>query len=75
MSFASDGLLATLRKDRDGGQGDWQVSFDDGPEVLDRRSVRDPYETQAAAFLDAVEAARLELGAVARMPTRSGRIG
>ncbi len=55
LTFASDGLLTTLRKAREGGQGDWQVAFDDGREVVVMRSERDPYELQAAAFLDAVE--------------------
>ena len=55
ITFASDGLLTSLRKDPDGGQGDWHVSFDDGHQVLDLRTERDPYEIQAAAFLDAVE--------------------
>jgi myo-inositol 2-dehydrogenase / D-chiro-inositol 1-dehydrogenase len=56
VEFASDGLLTTLRKDRDGGQGAWHVSFDDGREVFSLRSERDPYEIQAAAFLDALDA-------------------
>ena len=55
VEFASDGLLTTLRK-LPGGQGDWQVTFDEGHQVLDLRSERDPYEVQAAAFLDALEA-------------------
>lgn len=54
--FASDGLLTTLRQDPDGGQGAWLVSFDDGQQILDLRNKRDPYEIQAAAFLDALEA-------------------
>jgi myo-inositol 2-dehydrogenase/D-chiro-inositol 1-dehydrogenase len=56
VEFASDGLLTVLRKDRDGGQGDWHVSFDDGRAVLSLRSECDPYEIQAAAFLDALDA-------------------
>jgi predicted dehydrogenase len=55
LAFASDGLLTTLRKTRDGSQGDWQVAFDDGHEAVTLRNERDPYELQAAAFLDAVE--------------------
>jgi predicted dehydrogenase len=55
LTFASDGLLTTLRKLREGAQGDWQVAFDDGREVVTVRSERDPYELQGAAFLDAVE--------------------
>jgi myo-inositol 2-dehydrogenase/D-chiro-inositol 1-dehydrogenase len=56
IAFASDGLLSTLRKIPDGGQGDWHVTFDDGHQVLDLRTERDPYEIQAAAFLDALDA-------------------
>jgi myo-inositol 2-dehydrogenase/D-chiro-inositol 1-dehydrogenase len=56
VEFASDGMLTTLRKDRDGWHGDWHVAFDDGRETLSLRSERDPYEIQAAAFLDAFEA-------------------
>lgn len=56
VEFASDGMLTTLRKDRDGGHADWHVTFDDGRETLSLRSERDPYEIQAAAFLDALEA-------------------
>ena len=56
ITFASDGLLTTLRKIPAGGQGDWHVSFDDGHQVLDLRTERDPYEIQAAAFLDALDA-------------------
>jgi Predicted dehydrogenases and related proteins len=56
VEFASDGLLTTLRKVPDGGQGDWHVSFDNGHQVLDLRTERDPYEIQAVAFLDALEA-------------------
>lgn len=56
MVFASTGLMTTMWK---GGrsQGDWHVCFevDTGREEL--HAERDPYETQAAAFLDAVEAA------------------
>lgn len=55
MSFASDGLLTTLRKIPDGGQGDWHLTLDDGHQVLELRTERDPYEIQAAAFLDALD--------------------
>ena len=54
MTIASDGLLSRLWKGP-AGQGDWHVSFDRGGEVVARRNERDPYERQAAAFLDAVE--------------------
>lgn len=56
MTFASDGLLTRLWKEA-AGQGDWHVSFDHGSKVRTVRNERDPYERQAAAFLDAVEAA------------------
>lgn len=56
VEFVSDGLLTTLRKDRDGGQGDWHVEFNDGREMLSLRSEQDPYGIQAAAFLDALDA-------------------
>jgi predicted dehydrogenase len=55
ITFASDGLLTTLRKIPDGGQGDWHVTFDDGHQLLELRTERDPYELQAAAFLDALD--------------------
>ena len=55
VELASDGLLTTLVK-RDGGQGDWHARFDTGGGVEELHAERDPYETQAAAFLDAVEA-------------------
>jgi myo-inositol 2-dehydrogenase / D-chiro-inositol 1-dehydrogenase len=56
ITFASDSLLTTLRKIPDGGQGDWHVTFDEGHQLLDVRTERDPYEIQAAAFLDALDA-------------------
>lgn len=56
MTFASDGLLTRLWKEP-AGQGEWRVTFDDGSDVRTLRNQRDPYERQAAAFLDAVEAA------------------
>ena len=57
VEFVSDGLLTTLTKRPERGQGDWHATLrrrDGHP----RRSApeRDPYEKQAAAFLDAVEA-------------------
>ena len=55
MTLASDGLLIRLWKEP-AGQGDWHVSFDDGSDVRTLRNEHDPYERQAAAFLDAVEA-------------------
>ncbi len=52
--FASDGLLTTVAKGPRN-QGDWQVAYADDHEVVSRQSAGDPYERQAAAFLDAVE--------------------
>jgi myo-inositol 2-dehydrogenase/D-chiro-inositol 1-dehydrogenase len=54
--FASDGLLSTLVK-APRSQGDWHVTFADVGGVVTRQNVGDPYERQAAAFLDAVESA------------------
>ena len=56
VEFVSDGLLTTLTKRVDRGQGDWHASFDDGTAIRAISAERDPYEIQAAAFLDAVEA-------------------
>lgn len=53
--LASDGLMTTLTKG-DLSQGDWHATFDDGARLIERHAKRDPYEIQAAAFLDAVEA-------------------
>ncbi len=55
ISFASDGLLTTVR--RAGTEpGGWAIDFDDGAGVVTRSAERDPYEIQAEAFLDAVDA-------------------
>jgi myo-inositol 2-dehydrogenase/D-chiro-inositol 1-dehydrogenase len=56
VEFISDGLLTRLTKRPDRGQGDWHASFDNGTIISAIRAERDPYELQAAAFLDAVEA-------------------
>ena len=56
VEFVSDGLLTTLTKRPDRGQGDWHARFDDGTVIRAISAERDPYETQAAAFLDAVDA-------------------
>jgi predicted dehydrogenase len=56
VEFVSDGFLTTLKKRAERGQGDWHARFDDGTTVRAISAVRDPYETQAAVFLDAVEA-------------------
>jgi myo-inositol 2-dehydrogenase/D-chiro-inositol 1-dehydrogenase len=55
VEFISDGLLTRLTKRPDRGQGDWHASFDTGAVIRAIRAERDPYELQAAAFLDAVE--------------------
>jgi myo-inositol 2-dehydrogenase / D-chiro-inositol 1-dehydrogenase len=54
VEFVSEGLLTTLFK-KDRGQGDWHSRFDDGASVT-VSAERDPYEIQAATFLDAIEA-------------------
>jgi myo-inositol 2-dehydrogenase/D-chiro-inositol 1-dehydrogenase len=56
VELVSDGLLTRLSKRPDRGQGDWHASFDDGTVIRSIHAERDPYELQAAAFLDAVEA-------------------
>ncbi len=56
MEFVSDGLLTRLTKLPDRGQGDWHASFDDGTVIRSVAAEDDPYQLQAAAFLDAVEA-------------------
>ena len=55
VEFISDGLLTTLEKRAERGQGDWHARFDDGTTMRAIRAEADPYETQAAVFLDAVE--------------------
>ena len=55
VEIVSDGLLTKLSKHPDRGQGDWHASFDDGTVIRALGSECDPYEKQAAAFLDAVE--------------------
>jgi myo-inositol 2-dehydrogenase/D-chiro-inositol 1-dehydrogenase len=61
VEFAAEGLLTTLYKKPDRGQGDWHASFDDGGPLVEVHAERDPYEIQAAAFLDAVEAGDVDL--------------
>jgi len=55
ISFASDGLLSTIRR-AGTDPGGWAIDFDDGRTVVTRLVGRDPYEVQAEAFLDAVDA-------------------
>jgi predicted dehydrogenase len=55
VEFVSDGLLTTLTKRPDRGQGDWHANFDNGTAIRSISAERDPYEIQAAVFLDAVE--------------------
>jgi len=54
VEIVSDGLLTRLSK-HPSGQGDWHASFDDGTVIRAVNADCDPYEKQAAAFLDAVE--------------------
>lgn len=53
--LASDGLLTTLSKGSLS-QGDWHARFERGDGATELHARRDPYEVQAAEFLDAVEA-------------------
>jgi predicted dehydrogenase len=55
VQIASDGLLTTLAKGSLS-QGDWHVRFETGDGASELHAKRDPYEVQAVAFLDAVEA-------------------
>lgn len=55
VQLASPGLLVTLTKGLLG-QGDWHARFETRDDSTELHAERDPYETQAAAFLDAVEA-------------------
>ncbi|MFL5675001.1 MAG: Gfo/Idh/MocA family oxidoreductase [Chloroflexota bacterium] len=55
IEIVSDGLLTRLSKRADRGQGDWHATFDDGTVIRAISAECDPYETQAARFLDAVE--------------------
>lgn len=55
MQLASDGLLTTLAKGSLS-QGDWHVRFETADGTTEQHAKRDPYEVQAVAFLDAVEA-------------------
>jgi myo-inositol 2-dehydrogenase/D-chiro-inositol 1-dehydrogenase len=54
VEFASERLLTTLTKGRQG-QGDWHARFEDDAGASEIQATADPYEIQAAAFLDAVE--------------------
>lgn len=56
MEFVSPDHLTTLTKRAERGQGDWHARFDDGTDIREIQVEVDPYERQAAAFLDAVEA-------------------
>jgi myo-inositol 2-dehydrogenase/D-chiro-inositol 1-dehydrogenase len=55
VELASEGLLTTLTKGTLG-QGDWRARFEGHDELTELHAERDPYEIQASAFLDAVEA-------------------
>ncbi len=56
IEFMSAGLLTTIRRTSDPHPGSWEVSFAHGHSVVTYPPGRDPYERQAEAFLDAVEA-------------------
>jgi myo-inositol 2-dehydrogenase / D-chiro-inositol 1-dehydrogenase len=56
IEFVSDDLLTTIGRAPDAGPSGWAVRFDDGAAVEVVAPSRDPYEVQAAAFLDAVAA-------------------
>jgi predicted dehydrogenase len=56
IEFVSDDLLTSLRLELDRGPGGWLARFEAGGAVEDVPPGRDPYEVQAEAFLDAVEA-------------------
>jgi myo-inositol 2-dehydrogenase/D-chiro-inositol 1-dehydrogenase len=55
VELASDGLLTSLSKGNLS-QGDWHATFDDGKRLTELHAKRDPYEIQAAAFLDGIDA-------------------
>jgi len=55
VEIVSDGLLTRISKRPDRGQADWHATFDDGTVIRAVTAECDPYEKQAAAFLDAVE--------------------
>lgn len=55
ISFSSDGLLTTIRHTSPD-PGGWEVTFHDGRSARTLPAGRDPYEIQAEAFIDAVEA-------------------
>jgi myo-inositol 2-dehydrogenase/D-chiro-inositol 1-dehydrogenase len=55
IELAAADLLITIRRAGDA-PGGWAVDFDDGNRVRTIPPGRDPYEAQAANFLDAVEA-------------------
>jgi myo-inositol 2-dehydrogenase/D-chiro-inositol 1-dehydrogenase len=55
FELASADLITTIRRVGDG-PGTFEVSFADGRSVRTLAPGRDPYETEAEAFLDAVEA-------------------
>jgi len=55
VELSSERLLTTLTKGPRG-QGDWRARFEDDDGVSEIHATADPYEIQAAAFLDAVGA-------------------
>ena len=64
MEFVSDGLTTTLRLGGEWPRTKWTATFEDQAGVEVVAAERDPYEAQAEAFLDAVDAGRSVAGAV-----------
>jgi myo-inositol 2-dehydrogenase/D-chiro-inositol 1-dehydrogenase len=60
LELACDGQWISIRKTA-GPQTDWEVAIDDGHTRTVIPPGRDPYEVQAEAFLDAVDAADPDL--------------
>ena len=56
MEFVSDGLTTTLRLGGEWPRTKWTATFEDQAGVEVVTAERDPYEAQAEAFLDAVDA-------------------
>jgi myo-inositol 2-dehydrogenase/D-chiro-inositol 1-dehydrogenase len=55
ISFTSNGLLTTIRRTASDPAA-WEITFADDRSAVTHPPGRDPFETQAAAFLDAVDA-------------------
>ena len=55
VQFCCDGLLATIRQSGTWPDFRWTLTYEAGEGSRTVEAERDPYEAQAAAFLDAVE--------------------